>query len=84
MDAEVASTNGHAAVRIVEGSEISVPQACQPKPRKLSDAFIKARADLELFQTMLFLAMRLPTDTNWTLDTDTMMISQVGPTDTDD
>lgn len=58
---------------------LPVPPLFRGKLLELATACDKARQDLDLYYQMLLLAMGLPPDTEWTVDTDTMVMTPVMP-----
>ena len=71
------ANNGNGRGAAVGTATIAVPPPFQAKLQELAKGYEKARADLMLFQDMLFLAMGLPPGSNWNLDTDTMTLTRL-------
>ena len=81
------SVNGHSAY----GSEttaggppavvlsVPVPNDLCPRLKQLDAAYNKARSDLEAFYRSLMIVMGLPPDTEWKLDTETMILPRLSP-----
>jgi hypothetical protein len=68
----IASPNGHGAAG---AAPLAVPGPFRGKLLELVGNYQKAKADLDLFHSMMLMAMGLPPDSSWNLDTETMKIT---------